>query len=71
MKNIRITVEYDGTSFAGWQRQSGRITTVQGEIEAALGMILQEKITLAAAGRTDKGCSCQSSDCQFFKRVNT
>ncbi len=49
MKNIRITVEYDGTAFAGWQRQSGAIVTVQGEIEAALGTILQENISLAAS----------------------
>ncbi len=66
MKNIRITVEYDGTSFAGWQRQSGRITTVQGEIEAALGMILQEKISLAAAGRTDKGVHAKAQMANFF-----
>jgi tRNA pseudouridine38-40 synthase len=66
MKNIRITVEYDGTSFAGWQRQSGRITTVQGEIEAALRMILQEKISLAAAGRTDKGVHAKAQTANFL-----
>ena len=66
MKNIRITVEYDGTSYAGWQRQSGRITTVQGEIEAALGMILQEKISLAAAGRTDKGVHAKAQVANFL-----
>jgi tRNA pseudouridine38-40 synthase len=66
MKNIRITVEYDGTSFAGWQRQSGAIVTVQGEIEAALGTILQEKISLAAAGRTDKGVHARAQTANFF-----
>jgi len=66
MKNIRITVEYDGTSFAGWQRQSGRIVTVQGVIEAALGRILQEEITLAAAGRTDKGVHAKAQVANFF-----
>ncbi len=65
MKNIRITVEYDGTSFAGWQRQSGRIVTVQGEIEAALGKILQENISLAAAGRTDKGVHAREQTANF------
>jgi len=65
MKNIRITVEYDGTSFAGWQRQSGRIVTVQGEIEAALGTILQENISLAAAGRTDKGVHAREQTANF------
>ncbi len=65
MKNIRITVEYDGTSFAGWQRQSGKIITVQGEIEAALGTILQENISLAAAGRTDKGVHARAQTANF------
>jgi tRNA pseudouridine38-40 synthase len=65
MKNIRITVEYDGTSFAGWQRQSGAIVTVQGEIEVALGTILQENISLAAAGRTDKGVHAKAQVVNF------
>jgi len=55
MRNIRLDVEYDGTSFAGWQRQPNGIVTVQGEIEASLGKILQEKVNLTAAGRTDRG----------------
>ena len=66
MKNIRITVEYDGTSFAGWQRQSSAIVTVQGEIEAALGTILQENISLAAAGRTDKGVHARAQIANFL-----
>ncbi|TCD47498.1 tRNA pseudouridine(38-40) synthase TruA [Chlorobium sp. N1] len=55
MRNIRLRVEYDGTPYAGWQRQPGGIVTVQGELEAVLGRILQEKVNLAAAGRTDRG----------------
>jgi tRNA pseudouridine38-40 synthase len=66
MKNIRITVEYDGSSFAGWQRQSGAIVTVQGQIEEALGTILQEKISLAAAGRTDKGVHAKAQTANFY-----
>ncbi|MEI6758539.1 MAG: tRNA pseudouridine(38-40) synthase TruA [Chlorobium sp.] len=65
MKNIRITVEYDGTSFAGWQRQSGTKVTVQGEIERELGKILQEKISLNAAGRTDKGVHARAQVVNF------
>ena len=66
MKNIRITVEYDGTSFAGWQRQSGALVTVQGEIERVLGKILQERVSLAAAGRTDKGVHARAQTANFF-----
>lgn len=66
MKNIRISVEYDGTSFAGWQRQSGALVTVQGEIERALGKILQEGVSLAAAGRTDKGVHARAQTANFL-----
>jgi len=65
MKNIRISIEYDGTSFAGWQRQSRGIITVQGAIEQALGKILQEPVTLAAAGRTDKGVHAREQIANF------
>jgi tRNA pseudouridine38-40 synthase len=67
MKNIRISVEYDGTSYSGWQRQNREgCVTVQGEIEAALGRILQEKISLAAAGRTDKGVHAKAQTANFL-----
>lgn len=66
MKNIRITVEYDGTPYSGWQRQNRKgCVTVQGEIERALGMILQENISLAAAGRTDKGVHAKAQIANF------
>lgn len=54
MRRLKFTVEYDGTHFHGWQRQPN-LSTVQGEIEAALLKITGETIQLAAAGRTDKG----------------
>jgi tRNA pseudouridine38-40 synthase len=67
MKNIRISVEYDGTSYSGWQRQNRKgCVTVQGEIEAALGRILQEKISLFAAGRTDKGVHAKAQTANFL-----
>ncbi len=65
MRNIRINVEYDGTDYAGWQRQQGNISTIQGEIEKALGRILQENISLAAAGRTDRGVHAKAQVANF------
>lgn len=53
-RTIRLLVEYDGTNFHGFQRQIG-LRTVQGEIEAALSVILAEPITVVGAGRTDVG----------------
>jgi tRNA pseudouridine38-40 synthase len=51
---FRITVEFDGRPFAGWQRQDG-LDTVQGAIEAALFSIAGEEVTVHGAGRTDAG----------------
>lgn len=53
--NYKLTIEYDGTDFLGWQRQSYSKETIQGYIEDKLGILLKEKITLYAAGRTDAG----------------
>ncbi len=53
-RNIKLTIEYDGTHFSGWQRQA-KERTVQGDIERALKELTAEKINLIAAGRTDAG----------------
>ena len=54
---LRLDIAYDGTAFFGWTRQPG-MRTVQGEIEAALGVIFRRWPpipTLVVAGRTDTG----------------
>jgi tRNA pseudouridine38-40 synthase len=54
MPRYRITIEYDGTPFVGWQRQeNGR--SVQQAIEEAIAKFAGESVTLRAAGRTDAG----------------
>lgn len=54
MRNIKLTLEYDGTDFCGWQWQpKGR--TVQGTLQSSLKKLLQESPTVIAAGRTDAG----------------
>jgi tRNA pseudouridine38-40 synthase len=51
----KLTLEYDGTGFAGWARQPGR-RTVQEELERALAVVLRrETVPLTVAGRTDAG----------------
>lgn len=54
MPRYRITIEYDGTPFVGWQRQ-GEGRSVQGVIEAAILAFSGEQVTITAAGRTDAG----------------
>jgi tRNA pseudouridine38-40 synthase len=54
MTALRLTVEYDGTAFRGFQRQPG-VRTVAGVLEAALGAIFSEPAEVTGAGRTDSG----------------
>lgn len=54
MRNIRLTIEYDGEGFHGWQVQPAA-RTVQGEIERILHMITGQKIRLVSSSRTDAG----------------
>lgn len=61
----KITIEYDGTAFAGWQRQEEGIPSVQGAIEAALKAFCQRDITLFVAGRTDAGVHARGQVAHF------
>jgi tRNA pseudouridine38-40 synthase len=54
MPRYRLTVEYDGTPYVGWQRQDNG-HSVQGAIEKAIHAMTGERISLRAAGRTDTG----------------
>jgi tRNA pseudouridine38-40 synthase len=50
----KLTLEYDGTPFAGWAAQPGR-RSVASELERALATVLREPVDLTVAGRTDRG----------------
>lgn len=54
MTRFRLTVEFDGRPFMGWQRQPHG-ATVQAAIERAAGAVTREAVTVHAAGRTDAG----------------
>jgi tRNA pseudouridine38-40 synthase len=54
MPRYKLTIEYDGTGYAGWQRQKN-LMTVQGAIEEAFFKFSQEIVILHASGRTDTG----------------
>ena len=55
-RNIRLILEYDGTRYHGWQRQTGA-TTIQGLIEEKILIMTKEPVKLIASGRTDAGVS--------------
>src|SRR3954467_14244172 len=54
MRNLKLTIAYDGTDFAGWQVQPGA-GTVQGTLSSAVGRITGEKVLPQGSGRTDAG----------------
>ena len=54
MKTIRLTLEFDGAGYVGWQIQPNGIS-IQEVVEAALARILGEPMRLTASGRTDAG----------------
>ena len=54
MKNFKLTIEYDGTAYRGWQRQA-QGPTIQGEIEKAIRSMTRAAATLTGSGRTDAG----------------
>lgn len=54
LKRWKITVEYDGTGYSGWQTQDN-VPTIQGELEKALKAFCQQNIRIHGAGRTDAG----------------
>jgi tRNA pseudouridine38-40 synthase len=54
MARYRLTIEYDGTPFSGWQRQNGQ-HSVQAALEDAIARLGEENVTLFGAGRTDAG----------------
>ena len=77
MRNILLTISYDGTDFCGWQRQDDAVSggeaerTVQGEIEKALEKIHKEKTTLYGSGRTDSGVHAVGQAANFYSPVDS
>jgi tRNA pseudouridine38-40 synthase len=65
MHNIKITIEYDGTNYRGWQYQKNSRRTLQEVIEKTLRLILQEKVKLIASGRTDAGVHAKAQVANF------
>ena len=54
MRNIKLTIAYDGAQFHGWQVQPG-LATIQGALNDAVRQITQEPVVVHGASRTDAG----------------
>jgi len=81
LKNFKLSIEYDGTHYHGWQRQKAD-RTIQQEIENALATMTGSRVTLNGSGRTDTGvhalgqvanflCETDISEAVFQKGLNS
>jgi tRNA pseudouridine38-40 synthase len=64
-RHIKLTIEYDGTDFSGWQRQANAIS-IQQVIEEALASMVHAPVILRGAGRTDAGVHARGQVASFF-----
>lgn len=64
MRNIKLTIEYDGKDFNGWQKQPNKLN-IQGTIEKAIEQITKEVIELNASRKDRCRSACFGTSCQF------
>lgn len=69
LRNIKLTIEYDGKKFNGWQKQPNKLN-IQGEIEETINSITGEKIELIGSGRTDAGVHALGQVANFKTNSN-
>lgn len=69
MRNIKLTIEYDGKGFNGWQKQPSKLN-IQGTIEQAIKLITGEEVDLTASGRTDAGVHALGQVANFKTNSN-
>ncbi|NLX61412.1 MAG: tRNA pseudouridine(38-40) synthase TruA [Tissierellia bacterium] len=65
MTNIKLTIQYDGTNYCGWQKQKNGIS-IQEKIEDAIYLVTGEEVNLIGSGRTDRGVHAQGQVANFI-----
>lgn len=65
MRNLKMTIQYDGTRFKGWQKQKEGVSTIQEKIENVLSKMTGEKIQVVGCGRTDSGVHAENYIANF------
>lgn len=68
MKNFKLTIEYDGTKYKGWQRLGDNDNTIQGKLEKVLCKMTNEKIEVIGCGRTDAGVHAENYIANFHTK---
>ena len=67
-RNVKLEIEYDGTSYNGWQRQNNTDKTIQGIIEKSLSYVLKDSIEIYGSGRTDSGVHAKGQVANFYSK---
>ncbi len=65
MNNYKLVLSYEGTRYHGWQRQGNTSGSIQEKLETLLSRLLEQKVELAASGRTDAGVHARMQVCSF------
>lgn len=65
MQNYKLTLQYDGTRYNGWQRQGNTDNTIQGKLNEIIGRYLDEEVDIAGSGRTDAGVHAYAQVANF------
>ncbi|WP_077620664.1 tRNA pseudouridine(38-40) synthase TruA [Bacillus sinesaloumensis] len=68
MNNYKLTIQYDGGRYKGWQRLGNSDNTIQGKIENVLTEMAGEKIEIIGSGRTDAGVHALAQIANFKMR---
>lgn len=69
MRNLKITLQYNGENYCGWQRQPNS-PGIQGTVENAIYEITKEKVKVTASGRTDAGVHALGQVANFKTETN-
>lgn len=64
-RNYRIIIQYEGSHYAGWQKQGNTDNTIQGRIEQVLGRMTGNEIEIHGSGRTDAGVHAEGQVANF------
>lgn len=64
MRNIKLTIEYDGKEFGGWQKQPNKLN-IQGEIERAIEQVTGEKVDLIGSRQNRCWRMCDGTSCKL------
>ena len=71
MTNYKITIQYDGTDYNGWQKQASKANTIQWRFERIISELNKKETAVNGSGRTDAGVHSRGQVANFFLDENT